>query len=72
MNQKKFTATEKKYVDTYGKDVCIAAYKQHRIGGSGGNTVGEIFLYGIVKPSQYTRSGDILINAGRKLTENKQ
>jgi len=65
--ENQLTKAEKRTIATYGKDVCLAAYKQHIVGGSGACTIGELFLHGIVAPQQYTKSGDVLINAGRKI-----
>lgn len=77
----KFTEAEKRYISLIGEAACIEAYNEH-MRGNGGNTVGEGWAYQAneamkergaslfdrITPSRYTKFGDCIINAGRKLT----
>lgn len=62
-----FTKAEKRLINQLGPVACILAFEMHDNGGEGAFTVGERFLKDFKEPRQYQRSGDVLINAGRKL-----
>lgn len=70
MSQIKFTAAEKKYMDMIGADNCLRAYHVAEAG-NGAKTIGEDFLHKLIDGRNYTKAGDCIINAGRKLHEEK-
>jgi len=83
MKALKLTPAQKKYVALLGEDNCVAAYLEHDPGGNGGNTIGEGWsyeanrrtkenggsLFDIITPSRYTKFGDCIVDAGRKIYE---
>lgn len=66
MYEQQFTESEKKYMALIGEQQCIEAYKMHTRG-NGANTVGEEFSTEEIHRLEYTRFGDAIIDAGRKL-----
>jgi len=63
------TATDKKAILEFGKEMCVNAFQTYEKTGNGANTIAfDLLGSGYYKKhSQYTYAGDRMINAGRKL-----